>query len=196
MTLRPAIISGNMFERLLAHRLRQNCISHPERIDAVDQVDFEFPHVHGVAANAVDQRGISFPFTVLAGRRRIRLPALGQVQRGDGVLANRLLIGFAEVRIALPDDHSHAHLGQLLGRGFFVEQTALGDRPILDESGDHLVDVFAANPRCFRALRRHEPLDLKMELARRLVEADIGSVGIIAAIRRNRNPPAARRSSA
>ena len=42
------------------------------------------------------------------------------LMRGDGVLADRLLIRLAQLRVALAHDLAHAHLGQFLGHVFSV----------------------------------------------------------------------------
>ena len=136
----------------------------------------------------------SLAFLVAVPRDGARL--LRDVERGDGVLAHSLLIGLRQFGIALAHDRAHAHLRQFLRHGFPVEQAALRGRLVLDEGRDHLVDVLAANSRGFRALRRRQPFDLDVELARRLVEADIGRITAYTPRRRNRSPPAVRRPSA
>src|SRR5208337_1838894 len=56
---------GDLLERLLAYRFRQNRVGGLERVDAVDEVDVEVAHVHDVSADAVDERGIALIFACL-----------------------------------------------------------------------------------------------------------------------------------
>ena len=114
--------------------------------------------------------------------RNDRPRLLSKIERGDCVLTNGFLIGFRQVGIAFAHDRAHAHLGQFFGRGFVIEQAAFGDGLVLYEGRDHFVDVFLANPSGFGGRWRHKSFDLKMELACRLVEADVGSVGVVTAL--------------
>ncbi len=120
--------------------------------------------------------------------RRVALPpsaiclaCLGQVQRGDGVLAHGFLILLVQFGILVLDDLAHANLRQFLGHQFLVEQPALDRRLVLHEGGDDLVQVLAANALGFRALGLGQSLDLDLELPGLLVEADVALVRIIAA---------------
>ena len=98
------------------------------------------------------------------------------------MLAHGLLILLVEVGIFVLDDLAHANLGQFLGHQFLVEQAALDRGLVLDEGGDHLVQIFLADARGFLALGFGETLDLDLELARLLVEADIAFVRVVAAL--------------
>jgi hypothetical protein len=62
------------------------------------------------------------------------------------------------------DDLAHADLRQLLRHQFFVEQAALDGGLVLNEGGDHLVQVFLTDARGFLALGLGEALDLDLEL--------------------------------
>ena len=48
----------DLLQALLAHGLGEDRVGLAERIDAVDQVDVQFAHVHGKLAHAVDEGGV------------------------------------------------------------------------------------------------------------------------------------------
>ena len=123
----------------------------------------------------------------LGSRRRLAaerdlLGLLRQVERGDGVLAHGLLILLVEFGILVLDDLAHADLRQFLGHQLLVEQAALDGGLVLNEGGDHLVQILLADARGFLALGFGETLDLDLELPGLLVEADIALVRVVAAL--------------
>src|SRR3546814_13054164 len=71
----------------------------------------------------------------------------------------------AQFGIFLPDDLSHLELGKLFRNDVGIEHAALHHRLVLDEAGDDLIEVFAADARCLDAFRQLEALDLEMHLA-------------------------------
>ena len=98
------------------------------------------------------------------------------------MLANGFLILCVELGELVLDDLAHAHLGQFLGHQLLVEQATLDCRLVLHEGSDHLVQILLADPRRFLALGRSQTLDLDLELAGFLVEADVALVRIVAAL--------------
>jgi hypothetical protein len=96
-----------------------------------------------------------------------------RVEGGNGVLAHGFLIFRIKLGVLVLDDLAHANLRQFLGHQFFVEQAALDGGLVLNEGGDHLVQVFLANARGFLALGFGEALDLDLELSGLVVETDI-----------------------
>ena len=116
-----------------------------------------------------------------AAAKRNLLGLLCQIERGDGVLAHGLLVFLVKLRIFVLDDLAHANLRQLLGHQFLVEQAALDGGLVLNEGGNHLVQILLTDAGGFLALGFGEPLDLDLELPRLLVEADIAFVRVIAA---------------
>src|SRR5271154_95895 len=95
----PAI-GGDLLQALLAHGLGEDGLGFTERVDAVDQVDVQFAHVQGELADTLDERGIRILLAVtLAFPRGNLFGLLGEVERGDGVLAYRLLILLVQLRV-------------------------------------------------------------------------------------------------
>jgi hypothetical protein len=82
--------------------------------------------VHGELPHPVDQRGAA-TLLALAALHGDLLRLLGQVQRGDGVLAHRLLILLVQLGVLVADDLAEPNLRQLLGHQLLVEQ-ARGDQ--------------------------------------------------------------------
>ena len=97
------------------------------------------------------------------------------------MLAHGLLVFLVKFGIFVLDDLAHADLRQLLGHQLLVEQAALKGGLVLNEGGNHLVQILLADARGFLALGFGEALDLDLELPRLLVEADIALVRVIAA---------------
>ena len=94
----------NLFQTVLAHGLGEDGVGLPERIDPVDQVDVEIAYVHGEPANAVDQRSIAALLTVaLCATENGLFGLLGQIQRGDSVLAHRFLIFIVQLGVLVLD---------------------------------------------------------------------------------------------
>ena len=60
----------DLLQALLAHGLGEDRIGFAERIDAVDQVDVEFAHIHRKLAHAVDQGGVGALLAVVATAER------------------------------------------------------------------------------------------------------------------------------
>ena len=118
---------------------------------------------------------------VVPAAERKLLGLLCQIEGGDGVLAHGLLIFLVKFGIFVLDDLAHADLGQFLGHQLLVEQAALDGGLVLNEGGNHLVQILLADARGFLALGFGEPFDLDLELPRLLVEADIAFVGVVAA---------------
>ena len=173
----------DLLQAVLAHGLREDRVGLAERVDAVDQVDIEFAHVHRKPAHAVDQGGVGgrLASSPSAAERNL-LGLLRQVEGGDGVLAHGLLVLRVKLRVFVLDDLAHADLRQLLRHQFFVEQAALDGGLVLNEGGDHLVQVFLADARGLLALGFGEPLDLNLELPGLLVEADVALARVVAAL--------------
>ena len=84
------------------------------------------------------------------------------------MLADGLLIFLVKFGILVLDDLAHADLRQFFRHQFFVEQAALDGGLVLNEGGDHLVQIFLTDARGFLALGFGEALDLDLELARLL----------------------------
>ena len=120
-------------------------------------------------------------FAIGVAAERDLLGLLGEVQGGNGVLAHGLLVFVVKFGIFVLDDLAHADLGQFLGHQFLVEQAALDRRLVLNEGGNHFVQIFLADARGFLALGVGKPFDLDLELAGLLVEADVAFVGVVAA---------------
>ena len=104
----------------------------------------------------------------------VRIPALDQVERGDGMLANCLLVGFAEIRIA--------SLTIILVRISVNSSGAVSSSKRLRSAVVRSSTNAAITSSSLPGSPASRALYLKMELARSHVEADIGSVGIIAAV--------------
>src|SRR5581483_1644245 len=168
----------DLSEAFLAHGLGEDRIGLSEWIDAVDQIDVQFAHIHDEPADTIDEGGIRALFAVAFASGRNLLGPLGQVERGDGVLPHRLLVLFVQFGVFVLDDLPHAELGQLLGHQLLVEQAALDRAPVLHEGGNHLVEVLLADARRLLALGFGQTLDLDLELAGFLVEANIAFVRI------------------
>ncbi len=98
------------------------------------------------------------------------------------MLAHGFLILRVKLGVLVLDDLAHADLRQFLGHQFFVEQAALDGGLVLNEGGDHFVQVFLADARRFLALGFGEALDLDLDLAGLVVDADVGLVGVVAAL--------------
>ena len=96
------------------------------------------------------------------------------------MLAHRLLVARVEVRVAILDDLAQAKLGQFLGHQFLVEQAPFQAGLVLDEGGDDLVEVLLADALPLRGLGLGQTLDLDLELARGLIDADVFLVGDVA----------------
>jgi hypothetical protein len=105
----------------------------------------------------------------------------GEFQERPGVLAHGLLVLLIKLRVFILDDLAHAHLRELLGHQFLIEQTALQSHLVLHEGGDDLVQVLLANPCGFLALGFNESFDLNLELPDLPVKADIALIGVVAA---------------
>ena len=63
-------------------------------VDAVDEVDVEFAHVHSELADAIDQGRVGLQLAVIwiDGTHGEPLGLLRQIQSGDRMLAHRFLI--------------------------------------------------------------------------------------------------------
>src|SRR5581483_3515150 len=126
--------------------------------------------------------GIEALFTVTLGSpKRDFLGFLREVQGRDGVLAHGLLILLVQLGILVLDYLAHAELGQFLRHQLGIEQAALDRGLVLYEGGNDLVQVLLADALRLHALRLDKALDLDLELAGFLVEADIGLIGIVPA---------------
>jgi len=64
-----------------------------------------------------------------------------QIEGGNGALAHGLMVFLVKLRIFVLDDLAHAQLRQLLGHEFLIKQTALKGGLVLNEGGDHLVQI-------------------------------------------------------
>src|SRR6202158_4896519 len=172
----------DLFQAVLAHGLCEDRIGFAERVDAVNQVDVEFAHIHRKPTDAVDQGGVSGLLGVVpAAAKRKLFGLLCQIEGGNGMLAHGLMVLFVKLRIFVLDDLAQAHLRQLFGHQLLVEQTALEGGLVLHEGGNNLVQIFLTDARGFLALWFGEPFDLDLELPRLAVEADIAFVGVVAA---------------
>ena len=81
-----------MLEAFLAHGLGQDSIGLSERVDPIDKVDVELPHIHRKLTHPVDQGGIAIHLYALPAYQRDFLGLLGQVQRSDSMLADGFLV--------------------------------------------------------------------------------------------------------
>ncbi|MCY1237059.1 hypothetical protein D9M72_497400 [compost metagenome] len=98
------------------------------------------------------------------------------------MLAHRLLVFLAQVGIAVAHDLAQLHLGQFFGqRVVLVEQTAFQGSLVLDEPGDDLVQVLAADARRFGGLGHSQSVDLHVDLAGLGIHAHVGLVFLVAA---------------
>ncbi len=97
------------------------------------------------------------------------------------MLAHRLLVLLIEFGILVLDDLAHANLRQFLGHQLLVKEAAFDGGLVLNEGGNHLVQILAADARRFLALGFSQSFDLDLELSCFLVEADIALVGIVTA---------------
>src|SRR5262249_30182193 len=79
------------------------------------------------------------------------------------------------------DDLAHADLCQLLRYQFFIKDASFDSGLVLDEGSNHLVQILAADARCFLTLGFDQSFDLNLELTRLFVEANIASIRIITA---------------
>ena len=164
------MISCDLLKRLLAHRLRKNCIGGVERVDAIDEVDVQLADIqfrdppHTVEARAV------LGFEIVAGLGHFATGKLTwaccvEVQRRDSVLANGLLIGFAEVGVALADDLAHAQLRQFLGHSVpRVEQPSF---QVVLSCTKAVMTSFKSSrqTRLASGYWAHQTIDLEVELA-------------------------------
>ena len=80
------------------------------------------------------------------------------------MLAHRLLILLVQFGIPILDDLAHADLGEFLGHEFLIEQAAFDSGLILNEGGDHLIQVLVADAFGLLAPGFCKTLDLDLEL--------------------------------
>ena len=95
------------------------------------------------------------------------------------MLAHCLPILFVQLRIFVANDLAHAHLGKLFRHDLLVEQTLFNGRLVLNEGGDHLVEIFPTDALRSRALRFRQALNLDLHLSRRGIHADVRALRII-----------------
>src|SRR5579864_5108203 len=95
----------HLLQAVFAHGLGKDGVGFAERIDPVDEVNVEVAHVHRKLTHAIDQGGVA---------TRLNDEPLGllrQIQRGDRVLPDSLLVFCIKLGISILDDLSHADLG-------------------------------------------------------------------------------------
>ena len=82
---------------------------------------------------------------------------LCQVEGCDGVLTHSLLVFLVKLGILVLDYLAHADLGQLFGHKFLVKKATFDSSFVLNEGGNHFVQVFLTNARRLLALRGGNP---------------------------------------
>lgn len=93
------------------------------------------------------------------------------------------MIVLIQLGVLLLHDLPHPRQGQILWHQFLtIKEAPLHGWLVLDEGRDHLVQVLAANPRRFLALRLYQSLDLDLESPCVLVEAHVALLRIISIV--------------
>src|ERR1017187_4192225 len=98
----------NMPQAFLAHGLSQDSVSLSERIDAVNQVNIEFANIHRKPSHTLNQCRVHPRLVAIAPGALLRL--LGEIERGNSVLANCLLVFSVKLGILVLDNLPHTHL--------------------------------------------------------------------------------------
>ena len=94
---------------------------------------------------------------------------------------HRLLVALIKFGILVLNDFAHANLRQLLGHQLLIKQSALNRCLVLDEGGNHLIQVFLTDARGFLAFGFGKSLYLYLELPGLLIETDIALVRVVPA---------------